>query len=326
MRQTYWWHDKFRPRKPRYFNRVKTGYDWNKYNQTHYDHDNPPPKTVQVRRRDEDVPLVPALILPCCSCWVLAVMSSNALTPVQVAPEMARVHNRHVMSAITPDHLPRTYYRCSHFPLVLFSSPPRQTRSRSFSSSSPPSTRPLSETTAAHRDTSSTCSTRTLSTARIPPSTTWRRRIIPVSLSSASTPVPRHVSCVMCHVVSVSLWWVLQLRVVLPPIYLPTPGNLLTTFASPAPSVWCPYPTINIRSSTASGSTDARGGSAVSSRGVFFLCTSTSRASGTASRCDFVLFCSTCHLSILGVSSRLRNLNVLSTSCVQGLVCGRRQG
>ena len=39
--------DKFRHRKPRYFNRVKTGYDWNKYNQTHYDHDNPPPKTVQ---------------------------------------------------------------------------------------------------------------------------------------------------------------------------------------------------------------------------------------------------------------------------------------
>jgi Cactus-binding C-terminus of cactin protein len=43
----YWWNDKYRPRKPRYFNRVKTGYDWNKYNQTHYDHDNPPPKTVQ---------------------------------------------------------------------------------------------------------------------------------------------------------------------------------------------------------------------------------------------------------------------------------------
>jgi hypothetical protein len=43
----YSWQDKYRPRKPRYFNRVKTGYDWNKYNQTHYDHDNPPPKTVQ---------------------------------------------------------------------------------------------------------------------------------------------------------------------------------------------------------------------------------------------------------------------------------------
>ena len=42
-----WWHDKYRPRKPKYFNRVHTGYEWNKYNQTHYDHDNPPPKMVQ---------------------------------------------------------------------------------------------------------------------------------------------------------------------------------------------------------------------------------------------------------------------------------------
>lgn len=46
-RGNYAWEDKYRPRKPRYFNRVKTGYDWNKYNQTHYDQDNPPPKTVQ---------------------------------------------------------------------------------------------------------------------------------------------------------------------------------------------------------------------------------------------------------------------------------------
>ncbi|CAN0896703.1 CTN [Linum grandiflorum] len=43
----YWWHDKYRPRKPKYFNRVHTGYEWNKYNQTHYDHDSPPPKFVQ---------------------------------------------------------------------------------------------------------------------------------------------------------------------------------------------------------------------------------------------------------------------------------------
>lgn len=43
----YWWQDKYRPRKPRYYNRVHTGYEWNKYNQSHYDHDNPPPKTVQ---------------------------------------------------------------------------------------------------------------------------------------------------------------------------------------------------------------------------------------------------------------------------------------
>ncbi|VFQ86709.1 unnamed protein product [Cuscuta campestris] len=45
--QVCWWHDKYCPRKPKYFNRVHTGYEWNKYNQTHYDHDNPPPKVVQ---------------------------------------------------------------------------------------------------------------------------------------------------------------------------------------------------------------------------------------------------------------------------------------
>jgi len=32
--------------KPRYWNRVRTGYDWNKYNKAHYDRDNPPPKAV----------------------------------------------------------------------------------------------------------------------------------------------------------------------------------------------------------------------------------------------------------------------------------------
>ncbi|KAG5939986.1 hypothetical protein E4U53_007695 [Claviceps sorghi] len=40
------WADKYRARKPRYFNRVQMGYEWNKYNQTHYDYDNPPPKVV----------------------------------------------------------------------------------------------------------------------------------------------------------------------------------------------------------------------------------------------------------------------------------------
>lgn len=45
--QIYLWSDKYRPRKPRYFNRVHTGFEWNKYNQTHYDMENPPPKVVQ---------------------------------------------------------------------------------------------------------------------------------------------------------------------------------------------------------------------------------------------------------------------------------------
>lgn len=35
---SYTWEDKWRPRKPRYFNRVHTGYEWNKYNQTHYEY------------------------------------------------------------------------------------------------------------------------------------------------------------------------------------------------------------------------------------------------------------------------------------------------
>jgi hypothetical protein len=41
------WAGKHQPRKPKYFNRVQMGYEWNKYNQTHYDQDNPPPKVVQ---------------------------------------------------------------------------------------------------------------------------------------------------------------------------------------------------------------------------------------------------------------------------------------
>lgn len=40
------WHGRYRPRKPKYFNRIHTGYDWNKYNQTQYDHGNLPPKMI----------------------------------------------------------------------------------------------------------------------------------------------------------------------------------------------------------------------------------------------------------------------------------------
>ena len=38
--------DRYRPRKPRFFNRVRTGFEWTQYNKTHYDTDNPPPKQV----------------------------------------------------------------------------------------------------------------------------------------------------------------------------------------------------------------------------------------------------------------------------------------
>lgn len=45
--RTYPWAQQFTPRKPQYYNRVTMGFDHNKYNQTHYDKDNPPPKLVQ---------------------------------------------------------------------------------------------------------------------------------------------------------------------------------------------------------------------------------------------------------------------------------------
>jgi hypothetical protein len=34
-------------RKPKYVARARTGYEWNKYNRVHYDHDHPPPKIVR---------------------------------------------------------------------------------------------------------------------------------------------------------------------------------------------------------------------------------------------------------------------------------------
>jgi cactin len=41
------WTNEYTARKPKFFNRVVMGYEWNKYNQTHYDESNPPPQVVQ---------------------------------------------------------------------------------------------------------------------------------------------------------------------------------------------------------------------------------------------------------------------------------------
>lgn len=35
--QVYWWQDKYLPKKPKYFNRVQTEYEWDIYNHSHYD-------------------------------------------------------------------------------------------------------------------------------------------------------------------------------------------------------------------------------------------------------------------------------------------------
>ena len=43
----YDWSSKYKPIKPRYSNKVKMGFDWNRHNQAHYTSDNLPPKTIQ---------------------------------------------------------------------------------------------------------------------------------------------------------------------------------------------------------------------------------------------------------------------------------------
>ena len=44
---SYDWSSKYKPIKPRYSNKVKMGFDWNRHNQAHYTSDNLPPKTIQ---------------------------------------------------------------------------------------------------------------------------------------------------------------------------------------------------------------------------------------------------------------------------------------
>jgi hypothetical protein len=43
---TYSWRNKYRPRKPLFYNRVHSGYEWNRHNQLHYTKSNPPPQVA----------------------------------------------------------------------------------------------------------------------------------------------------------------------------------------------------------------------------------------------------------------------------------------
>jgi len=47
MQKAYPWQDLYQPRKPNFFNRVIKGYDWNRYNQTHFTTEEPPPPTIR---------------------------------------------------------------------------------------------------------------------------------------------------------------------------------------------------------------------------------------------------------------------------------------
>ncbi|MFH4974098.1 hypothetical protein AB6A40_000807 [Gnathostoma spinigerum] len=87
--QTFLWSEKYRPRKPRYFNRVHTGFEWNKYNQTHYDMDNPPPKIVQGYRFNIfypdllDVTQTPTFTLTACDDPDFAILRFHAGPPYE---------------------------------------------------------------------------------------------------------------------------------------------------------------------------------------------------------------------------------------------------
>ena len=46
IKKEYEWSKEYKPIKPRYSNKKIVGFDWNRYNQAHYDNENLPPKTV----------------------------------------------------------------------------------------------------------------------------------------------------------------------------------------------------------------------------------------------------------------------------------------
>ncbi|CAF3340899.1 unnamed protein product, partial [Rotaria sp. Silwood2] len=65
------WSNKYKPCKPRFFNKVLTGYVWNSYNRKHYDKDNPPPNIIQGYKFNIFYPdLIDKNQLPSCSLTV----------------------------------------------------------------------------------------------------------------------------------------------------------------------------------------------------------------------------------------------------------------
>ena len=111
LRTTYWWHDKYRPRKPRYFNRVKTGYSWNKYNQTHYDPDNPPPKIVQGYKFNIFYPdLIDPLTAPTYKLYEKGEKSEYAILIFHAGPPYQDIAFKIVNNEWEPSH--RRGFRC----------------------------------------------------------------------------------------------------------------------------------------------------------------------------------------------------------------------
>lgn len=134
-----WWHDKYRPRKPKYFNRVHTGYEWNKYNQTHYDHDNPPPKMVQgykfnvfypdlIDRTQVGMGVGPLICSPVCTmqspCARAFRHTHEVFSSTHQAPGSQMAVNKQSTSSQQQTHLIPSFTACTWSTLLHISSQP----------------------------------------------------------------------------------------------------------------------------------------------------------------------------------------------------------
>ncbi|EOA28755.1 hypothetical protein CARUB_v10024987mg [Capsella rubella] len=119
--KVYKWHDKYRPRKPKYFNRVHTGYEWNKYNQTHYDHNNPPPKFVQGYKFNIFYPdLVDKTKVPTCTIEKDGTSSETCIIRFEAGPPYEDIAFRIVNNEWEKSHKKGYKYTFEHGILHLY--------------------------------------------------------------------------------------------------------------------------------------------------------------------------------------------------------------
>ena len=89
--ETYSWEDKYRPRKPRYLNKVHTGYEWNKYNQTHYEYAFLPHPSCMARLTEPFLVLI--ILLPKSCRDTSSIYSTPISSRVQRLRHMSRSKN-----------------------------------------------------------------------------------------------------------------------------------------------------------------------------------------------------------------------------------------
>lgn len=140
----YTWEDKYRPRKPRYFNKVHTGYEWNKYNQTHYElvHLSPHASLTFILTRSSTAPTTR---LPRSS----KDTSSTSSTPISsTSPPLRTSLLNPILSiptdSVSSDHTSSSRRRAMTIPALYSSPAERRTKISPSPSSTDPGVRPTS--------------------------------------------------------------------------------------------------------------------------------------------------------------------------------------